>query len=92
MNLVRRAATVTGRVQGVSFRYYAELQANRMGLVGWIRNANDGSVLLEVQGPEGDVTDFLRWLHSGSPAAVVSHVDVTDAELRPGEDGFRTVR
>lgn len=91
MPIVRRAATVTGRVQGVSFRYYTELQANRLGLVGWVRNQEDGSVHLEAQGPEDDVEALLRWLRTGSPAAVVDRVEVVDLDPRAGEDRFRTV-
>ena len=47
---IRRAATVTGRVQGVSFRYATLREATRLGVTGWVRNTAAGSVELEVQG------------------------------------------
>lgn len=78
---IRRGATVHGRVQGVSFRWYTQQEANRLGLVGWIRNERDGTVRLEVQGPEHDVEALLAWVHSGPAQARVSRVDVVDLEV-----------
>lgn len=92
MDLVRRAITVRGRVQGVSFRYYTDVEANRFGLVGWVRNDADGSVRIEAQGPDEDVTNFVRWVRSGPPAAVVDEVEVRDVDPVPGEDRFRVTR
>lgn len=91
MPLIRRAATVAGRVQGVSFRYHSERQARRLGLSGWVRNDDDGSVRLEVQGEDDAVAEFVDWLQTGPPAAVVDHVDVDDVDVRADEAGFRTV-
>ena len=47
---VRRRYKVTGRVQGVGFRYRARYAAGQLGLTGWVENEDDGSVTLEVQG------------------------------------------
>ena len=91
MTIVRRAATVTGRVQGVSFRYYTERQAEALGLTGWVRNHEDGSVRLEAQGPEPAVEALVTWLHHGPPAARVDGVRVDAVETRAGEDRFRAV-
>lgn len=75
---IRRAVTVTGTVQGVSYRWYTMQEANRLGLVGWVRNERDGTVQLEVQGPEADVEQLIAWLHSGPPLARVVGVDVEE--------------
>ncbi|HEX4903450.1 MAG TPA: acylphosphatase [Acidimicrobiales bacterium] len=91
MDVVRRAATVTGRVQGVSFRWYTEQRATALGLTGWVRNHHDGSVRLEAQGPEAAVAELVAWLHQGPPHARVDDVRVQPAGTRPGEAGFRTV-
>ena len=91
MSAIRRAATVTGRVQGVSFRWHTEQRAQRLGLTGWVRNHDDGSVRLEVQGDEDAVADLLAWLHDGPPHARVDGVRVSDVEVRTGDAGFRTV-
>ena len=89
---VRRAVTVTGRVQGVSFRYHTEREASRLGLTGWVRNHEDGSVRLEAQGPEPSVAELVRWLHEGPRHARVDDVRVDVVEVRSGEADFRTVR
>ncbi len=83
MSEIRRAATVRGRVQGVSFRWYTREEANRLGLVGWVRNQLDGTVELEVQGPEEHVEALLAWVHHGPTHARVTTVDVR--ELTPTE-------
>lgn len=46
----RRRYVVQGQVQGVGFRYRAQYAAQSLGLTGWVRNEDDGSVTLEVQG------------------------------------------
>lgn len=91
MSVVRRAATVTGRVQGVSFRWYTERRAQELGLTGWVRNHDDGSVRLEVQGPEAAVAELVAWLHDGPTHARVAGVQVHDVEVRSGDAGFRAV-
>ncbi len=87
--IVRRAATVTGRVQGVSFRFHTDLQARRLGLTGWVRNEPDGSVRLEAQGPAEQVDELVRWLRFGPASAVVDHVEVADVAPVPRDEGFR---
>jgi len=67
-------AIVTGRVQGVSFRYYTRQQAEQLGLVGFVRNQRDGSVFVEAEGSETDLEKLLRFLHQGSPQARVTEV------------------
>jgi acylphosphatase len=69
---------VTGRVQGVSFRVYAAHEARRLGLVGWVRNAPDGSVAAHLEGPEDAVEEMVTWCRQGPPAARVTDVQVTD--------------
>lgn len=91
MSVVRRAATVTGRVQGVSFRWYTERRAQELGLTGWVRNHDDGSVRVEAQGPEAAVAELVAWLHEGPPHARVASVLVEDVDVRAGDTAFRTV-
>lgn len=71
--------TVTGRVQGVSFRAYAQAEARRLGVTGWVRNEPDESVTLHVEGPAGAVEALVSWCRDGPPAARVRHVST-----RPG--------
>jgi acylphosphatase len=84
-----KAATVTvsGRVQGVSFRWYALQEAERLGVTGWIRNEPDGSVRCHVEGEDAAVHAMVDWCHHGPSYASVRHVAV--AEAPPiGSDAF----
>lgn len=89
MTEIRRAASVRGVVQGVSFRWYTSQQAGRLGLTGWIRNEPDGSVRLEAQGDEAHVDELVDWLHRGPTHARVSTVEVEERGVVPGEADFR---
>lgn len=74
---------VTGVVQGVAFRWYAQEEALRLGLRGWVRNEVDGSVHAYAVGEDVAVSDFVAWCHHGPPSAVVSDVRVTPVPPRP---------
>ena len=73
--------TVTGRVQGVSFRATAAREAARLGLAGWVRNAPGGEVTAHVEGAAEDIEAFVRWCHDGPGPARVDAVAVA-----PGAD------
>lgn len=56
---------VSGRVQGVGFRWFVREQACALGLAGWVRNEPDGSVLLEVAGDADALATLLRTVAVG---------------------------
>ena len=68
---------ISGRVQGVAFRHYTKLHADRMGITGWVRNRRDGTVETVICGTVEQLDDMITWLHTGSPAASVTDVIVT---------------
>lgn len=70
----RLHAIVSGRVQGVNFRYYTQQAAARLNLRGWVRNLADGSVETVAEGPEAGLEAFERFLRQGPPSAVVDEV------------------
>jgi len=72
-------ARVTGRVQGVSFRWYAQEQARRLGVLGWVRNEPDGSVLLHAEGDDDAVDALVGWCREGPGMARVRDVAVREA-------------
>lgn len=74
-------ARVTGRVQGVSFRWYAQEQARRLTVVGWVRNEVDGSVLLHAEGDQEAVNALVAWCHEGPSTARVRDVVVREASV-----------
>lgn len=71
--------TVTGRVQGVAFRWYAVQEAERLGVTGWVRNEPDGSVAAHLEGDDGAVDAMVEWCRQGPSYASVRHVAVTEA-------------
>jgi acylphosphatase len=68
---------ISGRVQGVGFRYAAAHQARSLGLTGWIRNLPDGRVEAEFEGPRGQLDRMHAWCQEGPSFAHVTHVDTT---------------
>jgi acylphosphatase len=67
---------VHGRVQGVSFRAYAEQQALRLGVRGWVRNEPDGSVGGHFEGDRAAVEAMVDWCREGPRLARVERVEV----------------
>lgn len=66
---------VTGKVQGVGFRMAAVRRAHSLGVAGWVRNLEDGSVEAILQGAHDSVDQMLSWLHVGPPAARVDGLE-----------------
>ena len=83
---VRRRFVITGRVQGVGFRWFARDAAGREGVDGWVKNLPDGSVEAEIEG-EIDAVDRVEAAFRRGPAA--SRVEDVDVEERPAA-GRRT--
>lgn len=78
--VIRRRVVVRGTVQGVGFRYYANAEAARLGVSGFVRNLADGSVEAEVEGEPELVEQFVDWARSGPPSASVEHAEVSELE------------
>ncbi len=72
---------VRGRVQGVGFRWSAREVAKRLGLTGWVRNADDGSVEVTAEGRSDKLEAFAVWLARGPLGARVEALERRD--LRP---------
>lgn len=68
-------AIVHGRVQGVNFRYYTQLQAQAFGLTGWVANRPDGTVEVMAEGPRPALDQLLAFLHVGPSHAQVDRVE-----------------
>lgn len=85
---LRLHLVATGQVQGVSFRYFAQLQARSLGLDGWVRNTPDGSVEAVVEGEPEAARSFATWAQTGPSGATVDSVE-TEEESPQGERGFR---
>ena len=87
--MIRRRLEITGRVQGVGFRYFALQAARRHGVVGFVENRRDGSVQCEAQGSEAAIQALVRELREGPGFSRVEHVAEEQVEVEePGEAVF----
>ncbi len=77
MATVRKRFTFYGQVQGVGFRYTARRLATDLGLTGWVENKFDGTVRMEVQGPEKTIRKMLDALNNDG-FIVIERMDCTD--------------
>lgn len=66
---------VHGKVQGVWFRAGTQEQARALGLTGWVRNCDDGTVEAQLRGGDRALQQMLDWLHHGPPEARVEAVE-----------------
>jgi acylphosphatase len=73
---------IRGRVQGVWYRESMRLEAERLGVRGWVRNRSDGTVEAVVQGPRAAIDALIHWTRRGP-----EHARVTDVEIAPADDG-----
>lgn len=91
MPLIRRHLLITGRVQGVCFRYYTRQTALKSGVTGWVRNLPDGRVEALIEGEEQAVTATLTWCRSGPELARVDRI-VIEEQAVTGEFGTFSIR
>ncbi|MDR0551747.1 MAG: acylphosphatase [Spirochaetaceae bacterium] len=85
-------AVVSGRVQGVGFRYRAKEEADKLKISGWVRNLNNGDVEVYAEGTEAQLTSFLGWLNKGPPWAHVENVGVQWLNTSSGKHNRFVIR
>jgi acylphosphatase len=73
--MVQFEIKITGRVQGVGFRYFVQKRASEFNIKGWVKNTRDGGVLVMAQGYEKDVETFLEHLRIGPSMARVRKLE-----------------
>ncbi|KAL1674932.1 Acylphosphatase-like domain-containing protein [Schizophyllum commune] len=86
----RIAFTVHGLVQAL--RNFAVQRAVSDHVTGWVKNAQDGTVVGEAQGDEQQLEQFIKHLNQGPPAASVTKVEQRELEAKEGEDDFQRRR
>lgn len=79
---IRICVFVSGRVQGVLYRRYAQAKARELGITGLAHNLIDGKVELVVEGEKDKVEQFVEWCKQGSPLAKVESVDVAPEDYK----------
>ncbi|MBS1255204.1 MAG: Acylphosphatase [Deltaproteobacteria bacterium] len=66
---------ISGRVQGVGYRYSVKMKADSLGIKGYVKNLRDGSVFVTAQGNKGAMDNFVKWCYQGPPAAIVREIE-----------------
>jgi acylphosphatase len=79
---------ITGRVQGVSYRYWTVTEATARGVDGWVRNRRDGSVEAFISGPAATVDEMIAACRQGPRAARVTDIAITEETTRAAR-GFQ---
>jgi acylphosphatase len=90
MGTSRAHVTISGRVQGVGFRYATIERARSGDVAGWVRNNADGTVDAVFEGPPEAVEALVAWCRRGPSGARVDDVQV-EMEAPSGERSFRAV-
>ncbi len=88
IKLKRLAITVTGRVQGVGYRFFTKDTADMYGFSGWVHNCFNGDVEMEVQGNTELIQQFISELRKGPMMSHVTDVRTREMELESGEKLF----
>ena len=83
-----RTYLVTGRVQGVGFRYFVHAAATREGVHGWVKNTAAGGVEIAAEGDAEALDRFERAVRQGPPHARIDRVEVTDVGAAGRSSGF----
>lgn len=72
---------VSGRVQGVGFRYFAQATALEYSITGWVRNLNDGTVELQIEGDAERLESYKRALYDGNRFVGVERIEAEEATI-----------
>ena len=73
---------VSGKVQGVGYRFSAKCKADSLGIMGYVKNLHDGSVFATAQGNNHALNNFLKWCYIGPQGALVSNIEKAYAEIK----------
>lgn len=77
---------VTGPVQGVFYRATTNEIANKLGLKGYVKNMDDGSIFIEAEGKEEQLRKLIEWCKRGPPNAAVASVNIQEGIIKEFSD------
>ena len=87
--MVRYYIVFEGRVQGVGFRYFCQMNASTLNLTGWVHNMSNGMVDMEVQGDENIIQKFISIINQGNYFIKVTSISRKKINLILDEKKFR---
>lgn len=80
--MIQMRCVIEGRVQGVAYRAYVQDSATELGVVGYVQNKADGTVVVVAQGMPDTLKDFVEYLHEGSSLSRVESVAIEWGSVR----------
>ncbi len=80
---------VSGKVQGVGFRYYTQMRAAQYGVTGWVKNMEDGSVEIIAVGQPEDLQLFIESVREGNPFSKVNNMEIHTREKTDPYPSFK---
>jgi len=81
MTKITMHRVISGKVQGVGFRYFAQLKAQENSIFGWVRNTPDGKVEIEAEGDKHDLEVYVDWMRIGPGRSIIRQFLVS--EIKP---------
>ena len=79
---------VSGRVQGVGFRYFVQRNAEKFGVRGYAKNLTNGDVEVLAEGDKAALDEFLVLLKQGPPAGRIDRIQIDELECSGGYTGY----
>lgn len=73
---------LSGKVQGIGLRYSAKEEADKLGIYGYARNLRDGSVVIEVEGQDSSIDQFMKWLKFSPGLSEVKGFEINESEIK----------
>jgi acylphosphatase len=76
--LLQLQIVVTGKVQGVGYRYFAQMKAVQFGITGWVKNRSDGAVEMVTTGTKENLDLFIEEIRRGNPFSTVDQIEINE--------------
>ncbi len=78
--MIQLRIIVSGKVQGVGYRYFSQMKAVQYGVKGWVKNLADGSVEVIARGENNQLEPFIADLRKGNPFSKINNLEITEMD------------
>nr|WP_295972170.1 acylphosphatase [uncultured Bacillus sp.] len=78
--MIQLRIIVSGKVQGVGYRYFSQMKAAQYGIKGWAKNHTDGSVEIIAAGSNEQLEPFIEDLRKGNPFSKINYMEITEMD------------
>jgi len=86
--LLQLQIVVSGKVQGVGYRYFAQMKAVQFGITGWVKNRTDGAVEMVTTGTKENLDLFIEEISRGNPFSKVDQIEINEISLAEKYQSF----